>query len=129
MHGEAARWQSRLRRELDSPGLFVRWNEGLCRFQVGQLVREGASDYVDWFYTVTDGMNGFKPLDQRTVRKLHSMDKAKNRPMTATELRSRMTSAKAEREMRAADERRYRIRHEAKFLGGRFGFQNARIGP
>lgn len=122
MHGEAARWQRRLRKELADSGLHVRWNGDVSRFQVGQLVRSGASDHVDWFYTVTDGMDGFRPLDQRTVRKLHSMDKAKNRPLTGAELRSQIASAKAAREEQAAGERRYRIQHEARFVGGRWGF-------
>lgn len=123
MHAEAAIWQKRLRNEF-FPGsdLVVRWNEEMCRYQVGQKVRNGASDEIDWFYVVTDGNDGFKPLDMRTVRKLYLLDKSRQKVVTADALRRDMRDRKEAEEERAGAERRYRIRHESKFVGGRWGF-------
>lgn len=123
MHAEARAFQARIRSEFNDPNLVCIWDEVMERYRIGQKVRVGASDTVDYFYTVTDGNNGFKPLDQRTIRKLHSLDKAKVRVPTADEIRAQLRDAK---EKKDADERAslaYKFKHEAKFIGGRFGFR------
>jgi hypothetical protein len=122
MHGEAAVWTRRLRREFGDDRLAVRWNEDLCRYQVGQKVGTGGADHIDWFYTVTDGSNGFRPLDQRTIRKIASMDKRRMKLPTADELRRQRETAAAEAREKRGAEIRYRISHEAEFYRGRFGF-------
>lgn len=123
MHGEAARWQKRLNREF-FPGsdLKVRWADDIERFEVGQKVRDGAAEHTDWFYVVTDGNDGFKPLDMRTVRKLYALDKSRNKVLTADDLRRQIRDGQEQAEDKKSEERRYRIRHEAKFIGGRWGF-------
>lgn len=122
MHGEAAVWTKRLRREFGDDRLVVRWNEDLCRFQVGQKLG-GIGTTIDWFYTVTDGDDGFRPLDQRAIRKLGSMDKRKHRLKTPEQHRRDVKSAKDEQEEKERAERRYHLRHAAEFYRGRWGFQ------
>jgi hypothetical protein len=123
MHAEASRWQKRLNREFfPGSGLKVVWDEEMGRFRIGQKVRDGAFEYVDWFYTVTDGNSGFKPIDMRTVRKLYSMDKSRMKMPTADDIRKAMADGKARDEMKKSEELRYRIKHEAQFVGGRWGF-------
>ena len=124
MHGEASRWQARLRSEFDAP-LMVRWNEDIERFEIGQQVRSGAMDHVDWFYTVTDGKSGFRPLDHRILRKLRTLDKEHQPNWTPSRFRKFLEAEKAEVNEKRRDELRYKLMHEAKFSRGRFW----RVGP
>jgi hypothetical protein len=120
MHAEAAVWQARIRKEFDNRDLCVRWNGEMCRYQVGQRLREGASEHIDWFYTVTDGNSGFRPLDWRLLRKLHSLDKTKQ-TITAAQLRRQIADAREAAEDKRGEERKYRLRSEAQFMSGRWG--------
>jgi len=112
MHGEAAHWQKRIRRELGDPSLLVRWNEEIERYQVGEVLRLGSADHKEWFYTVTDGNNGFRPLDDRTVRKIRALDKANQVELTGEDIRKMRADAKQEREAKAFDDRRHQLREE-----------------
>ena len=112
MHGEAQRWQKRIRRELGDPGLLVRWNEEIERYEVGEVLRSGSADYQNWFYVVTDGNNGFRPLDERTVRKVRALDYSQQEALDVAAIERRMKNEKAEREAKASVDRMYQVREE-----------------
>jgi hypothetical protein len=120
MHGEARHWQARLRRELGDPRLVVRWNVDAERYEVGQIVAYGASDVIEWFYAVTDGNNGFRPLDGRVIRKLRTLDKAHQPNWTPSRFRQHLVDEKADLDEKRREEFRYQLAHETKFAAGRF---------
>jgi hypothetical protein len=115
MHGTAAHWQKRLRRELDDRNLVCRWNEMLERFEVGEVLH-GLTDSVDWFYLVTDGDNGYRPMDMRTVRKVRSLCKRHNKVWKADEYTRAIVDAKKERSERQGEEIRYQLKEGARHL-------------
>lgn len=120
MHGEAAAWQRRLRATFDDPRLVVRWNSDIERFQIGYVCRSGAADHTEWFYTVTDGNSGFRPLDERIVRKLHTLDKTHQPNWTPKRYREFLEQEKREVEEKRREELRYEMLHELKFARARF---------
>lgn len=119
-HGEAAAWQRRLRQTFDDPRLAVRWNVEIERYQIGYMCRSGAADHTEWFYTVTDGQSGFRPLDDRIIRKLHTLDKAHQPNWTPKRLREFVESEKRDADAKRSEELRYQMAHELKFARGRF---------
>ena len=119
-HAEAAAWQRRLQAEFDEPRLRVRWNSEIERYQIGHLCREGAADHTDWFYTVTDGQNGFRPMDDRVTRKLRTLDKKHQPNWTPKRFKEFLASERAEVEEKRREEMRYAMLHELNFAKGRF---------
>jgi hypothetical protein len=119
-HGEAAAWQRRLRSTFDDPRLMVRWNSEIERFQIGYQCRSGAADHTEWFYTVTDGQSGFRPLDDRIVRKLYTLDKAHQPNWTPKRYREFLEHERQDADEKRRSELRYEMLHELKFARGRF---------
>lgn len=128
MHGEAARWQKRLRQELGDPRLHVRWNEQLERFQVGQTVESVCTDQVEWFYTVTDGNGGFRGMGPWVIRKLHTLDKKHQPNWTPARYRAWLEQEARDVDEKRREEFRYELMHEVKFASGRFWRVNPQMG-
>lgn len=118
MHHEAERWTKRLRKELGDQRLVVRWNQEIQRFQVGEKVRSGAADSVHWFYTVTDGKSGFRGMGWHVIRKVASLDKAQSPSWmkSAEAYEAALRDEQTRNELKEAEERQYRLKHEVKYL-------------
>jgi hypothetical protein len=118
--GEASRWQRRLREEFNDTRLLVRWDHDIERYQIGYVPKGGLTDDPEWFYTVTDGHSGFRPLDQRIVRKLHTLDKTKQPNWTGIRLRKHIEQENLTAQEKQSAETRYQMMHEIKFRKARF---------
>ena len=120
MNGTVAVWKKRLRSEFGDDRLEFRWNPEIERFQVGYRKPLGASDLTDWFYTLTDGNDGFRPPDQRLIRKLQILDKNHQPNWTPARYRKFLEDEKAEVRAKHNEELKYEVLHELKFRQGRF---------
>lgn len=113
----AKRAQEFLQREVGDPKLRVRWREDIERFEVGRLVSSLASDWIEWFYMVTDGNDGYRPVDMRTVRKILSLDTWKrDKTLTVDDFITQIEDQKLDRERARAEVIRYRLKHESRYI-------------
>jgi hypothetical protein len=120
MHGTAAYWQGRLRKEFGDNRIVVRWNDEIERFQVGYVSRLGAADLAEWFYTVSDGNSGYRIIDHRIIHKLRTLDKAHQPNWTPARYRKWLEEEKEALNEKKREDLRYRIAHETRFAKGRF---------
>lgn len=120
MNGTVKVWKRRLRSEFGDDRIDFRWNPEIERFQVGYHKPLGASDSVEWFYTLTDGHNGFRPPDQRMIRKLQILDKNHQPNWTPQRYRKFLEDEKNDVRRKNGAEFRYEVLHELKFRKGRF---------
>lgn len=106
-----------LQREVGDPKLRVKWDNRIERFVVGRLVDSLASDYIEWFYVVTDGESGFRPIDQRTVRKVLSLDTwRRSKTLTPEEFTKQLQEKRIEEREERREAIRYRVKHEARYI-------------
>lgn len=117
MYGSVPRLEKWLQREVGDEKLRLRWDGDSERYVVGRLVTALSSDYVEWFYVVTDGDSGYRPVDHRTVRKILSLDTWKReRQMTAKDLVKQVRDGRESRDLERAEAIRYRLKHEARYI-------------
>jgi hypothetical protein len=116
-HEAAERYQKWLQREVGDLKLRVRWDNRIERFVIGRLVSTFASDFIDWFYVVTDGDSGYRPIDQRTVRKIISLDTwRRDKQLTVNEFVKMVAEKGADDQEQTRAALRYRVKHEARYI-------------
>lgn len=115
-HAAAVRAEKFLQRECADPQLRVKWDESIQRFVVGRLVTSVASDYVEEFLIVSDGQDGFRPIDMRTVRKIISLDTWRKKRMSKDDFVKMIEEKKADEHQKAREIIRYKARHEARYI-------------
>lgn len=117
MHGSVPRLEKYLQREVGDPELRLRWDSAVERYVVGRRVQTLASDYVEWFLVVTDGNSGYRPIDQRVVRKIKSLDTWKReKPLTPQEFLDIVEGRKESEAEKKREVLQYRLRHEARYV-------------
>jgi hypothetical protein len=113
----AERAEKYLKREVGDSKLRVRWRNDIERFEVGRLTSALASDHIEWFYIVSDGNDGFRTIDMRTVRKLISLDTWRRAKHLTVEDFTKQIEDRQATELEAQREvRRYRLKHEARYI-------------
>jgi hypothetical protein len=109
--------QKILQREVGDPALRVRWRNDIERFEVGRKVDGLLSNHIEWFYTVTDGESGFRPVDQRTVRKLISLDTwRRSKTLTYKDFLGQIQEKKLEEHEEKREAMKYRFKHSARYI-------------
>lgn len=117
MQGSVKRLEKWLQREVGDPKLRLQWSEAIGRYVVGRLVTALASDFVDWFMVVSDGNDGYRPIDQRLVRKIISLDTwRREKQMTSAEFTSKLEQEKLDRAQERSKAIAYRLKHEARYI-------------
>jgi hypothetical protein len=115
-HAAAVRAEKFLQRECSDPQLRVKWDESINRFIVGRLVRSLGCDYVEEFMIVSDGMDGYRPIDMRTVRKIISLDTWRRKKMTKDDFVKMIEDRKTDDLSKKREILRYRAKHEARYI-------------
>jgi hypothetical protein len=115
-HAAASRAEKFLQRECADPQLRVKWDESIERFVVGRLVHSIASDHVEEFLIVTDGNDGYRPIDMRTVRKIVSLDTWRRQKMTQADFIKMVEDRKTDELSKKREVLRYRAKHEARYV-------------
>lgn len=116
MHGSVPRLEAFLQRECGDPELRLRWDGEIERYVVGRRVK-AASDYVEWFLVVSDGDSGYRPVDQRIVRKIKSLDTWKrDKVLTVNDFVNQIESRKAADNEKKREVIQYRLKHEARYV-------------
>lgn len=111
------RYEKWLQRETGDPMLRLKWDNRLERFVVGRLVRSLAADYVEWFYTVTDGDSNFRPIDHRTVRKILSLDTWRRaKQVTEADFVQQIEESKKREDEKRSEVIKYRLKHNARYI-------------
>lgn len=114
---EVSRYEKWLQREVGDSCLRLKWDNAVERYVVGRLVRSLACDYVEWFYVVTDGNSGYRPIDQRTVRKILSLDTWRRpKHLTVDDFIKQIEERKLDRETERSEAIRYRLKDEARYI-------------
>lgn len=115
MHTE--RYEKFLQRECGDPELRLRWDHNIERYVVGRRVKSLASDYIEWFYVVTDGDSNYRPIDQRTVRKVMSLDTWRRAShLSVQDFTKQIEERRLEREQERSVIMKYRLKHEARYI-------------
>lgn len=111
------RAQKYLQREVGDPRLRVRWRTDIERFEVGRAIPDLASDRVEWFYIVSDGDSGYRPIDTRTVRKVISLDTWRRpKTLSLSDFLSQLEERKISDQQKEREAMKYRIKHEARYI-------------
>lgn len=116
MHGSVPRLEAWLQREVGDRELRLRWDDRTERYMVGRKVSSLTSDHVEWFYVVTDGQSGYRPIDQRTVRKIKSLDTWGRPKLTAEDFEKQIEERKSDEAEKRREVLQYRLRHEARYV-------------
>lgn len=107
------RAQKFLQREVGDPKLRVRWRNDIERFEVGRQTE----DHIAWFYIVSDGESGYKPIDMRTVRKVISLDTwRRSKTLSLADFVAQLKERKLNEEEEKREAMKYRVRHEARYI-------------
>ena len=116
MHGSVPRLEKYIQREVGDPKLRLAWDPSTERYMVGRLVSNLSADHVEWFYTVTDGDSNYRPIDQRTVRKIKSLDTWSRPKTTADGFVKQLEDRKADEEEIKRETLRYKLKHESRYV-------------
>lgn len=113
----AVRYAKWLQREVGDPKLRVKWDGRIERFVIGRLVSTMASNFIDWFYVVSDGNSGYRTIDHRVVRKLVSLDTwRRDKHLSVDEFIQNLEDKKLADRQKQAEVLKYRLKHEARYI-------------
>lgn len=116
MHAAAERGEKFLQRECGDPHLRVKWDSRVERFVIGREVNSLAASFIEWFLVLTDGESGYRPIDQRAVRKVLSLDTWRRGKKSEAEFVKQIEDSKKSRAEKRSEILRYRLKHEARYI-------------
>jgi hypothetical protein len=109
----ADRAQKFLQREVGDPKLRVRWRDDIEKFEVGRQLEDG----ITWFYVVSDGDGGYKPVDMRTVRKVISLDTwRRDKALTMDGFIKQIEERKLAEDVAKREILKYKVKHESRYI-------------
>jgi hypothetical protein len=114
-HAAAQRAEKFLQRECADPHLRVKWDDSIERFVVGRFVPSFSK--IEWFYVSTDGDSGFRPIDQRTVRKVLSLDTwRREKTLSMNDFIDHIERGKQSDKEKNREIIKYRLKHESRYI-------------